>query len=550
MVGRLRPQPRPQTGQGSLDGRLGRTVWRQGFGGLACCRHGLRQRFLRINKRVGCGDRLRGRRATLVQGRVQTRCAFRRRVEPIVPAAPQSAIRIDQADDNRTFGLGQQVLVLHQVLFQSGHAIEVDHATPVLHDRDVHGTLSRCDGIVELVRLLLRFEKRDQSVLGLLGSRDHGKLIRRHELLKQRVLRSDVVQNAAEVQHVPLERRAADRLLRALVEQISVSLGRILERAVQIDVRVELGLGNADLLGLRGSQSFGHAHVGTAAEQVGRHANGHFRRRCGNGCRADPGNQVLRRDTQQNAQCVVRLPQRDFQCWDLRLGLREDALRLIDVERRDLPSFETGRDQRQDRSLQLDIGPRIGDLGLKDADLRVIGRHVTQHGDQHIVVVLDRGVEVVVGGNDRAPQPAPEVELPRHVEARVVLAKEPLLDEAAIGQLRADGVVSVVADRLKRLRKQAADGHAQYGACLQNAICGLAQSQILAVGIGHQTVEHRIVEHRPPVRQIVGLLAHPHVVVVDPVFRDRCRWTLIVGTDLETVMHIFGPTGAAGAGDQ
>ena len=47
--------------------------------------------------------------------------------------------------------------------------------------------------------------------------------------------------------------------------------------------RIQLRLGDADLLGLGGRQPLGLPHVGAAAEQFGGNADGHFRRRRGNG---------------------------------------------------------------------------------------------------------------------------------------------------------------------------------------------------------------------------------------------------------------------------
>ena len=69
---------------------------------------------------------------------------------------------------------------------------------------------------------------------------------------------------------------------------------------------------------------------------------------------------------------------------------------------------------------------------LVGADLHVILGDVAQHGDHRLVVVGHRGVEVVLAGDDRPPQPAPEVELPSEVEAEV-----PLVGEKA--RSRADG---------------------------------------------------------------------------------------------------------------
>ena len=67
------------------------------------------------------------------------------------------------------------------------------------------------------------------------------------QLLELGFLKADVVQDPTVVEDVPLERRADGALERLAVKQVGKVLGRITERAVNGDGRVEIGVGNADL---------------------------------------------------------------------------------------------------------------------------------------------------------------------------------------------------------------------------------------------------------------------------------------------------------------
>ena len=51
---------------------------------------------------------------------------------------------------------------------------------------------------------------------------------------------------------------------------------------------------------------------------------------------------------------------------------------------------------------------------------------------------------------------------------------------------------------------------------LQDAEGGLAEREVLAVGVGDQSIQHRIVEDCPPAADVGRVVADPAVVGVDP----------------------------------
>ena len=196
------------------------------------------------------------------------------------------------------------------------------------------------------------------------------------------------------------------------LEEVPEVLGGVADRAVDGDVGIKLGLGNADLRALGGCLPFGTADIGPAAEQVRRDADGHFRRRRGNRPRTEPGLQVLGRNAQQDAQLIRGLAQGNFQLRDAGLGLLQRAPRLVHVELADDADLQLSFDDLQRLALQGDVLLGVLDSLLGRAIRHIIRRHVAQERDQHVVVVLDRGIQGGGIGFDGPPQAAPEVESP------------------------------------------------------------------------------------------------------------------------------------------
>ena len=97
-------------------------------------------------------------------------------------------------------------------------------------------------------------------------------------------------------------------------------------------------------------------------------------------------------------------------------------LRLVHVELADDADLPLSFDDLQRFTLESDVLLGVLDSLLGRAIGDIIRRHVAQERDQHVVVVLDRGIQGGGVGFDGPPQAAPEVELPTEVEPVVPLA--------------------------------------------------------------------------------------------------------------------------------
>ena len=123
-----------------------------------------------------------------------------------------------------------------------------------------------------------------------------------------------------------------------------------------------------------------------------------------------------------------RLPQADLELGDLGLGLFQGAAGLVHVELAGGAASESGFGDRQRLSLQLHVGLGVRDPAFECPHLHVVRGHVAQQGDQDVVVVRHRGVEVGRVRFDRPAEPAPEIEFPVEIEAEVPLAVKRLRD--------------------------------------------------------------------------------------------------------------------------
>ena len=180
--------------------------------------------------------------------------------------------------------------------------------------------------------------------------------------------------------------------------------------------------------------------------------------------------------------------------------MREHGFGLLDVEIRDVPALEARHGDGQRLSLQFDVGARVVDFALDRANLDIGRGDVAQQRDQHLVVVLDRDVQIFVGRFDGPAELAPEVDLPGQVEPLGPLIVKGLLHKATIGVVLAERIAEITPRRVLRLRKEVATRYGQLRSGLQHAEACFTQRQILTIGRVDQPIDYRIVKYGPPAR--------------------------------------------------
>ena len=99
-------------------------------------------------------------------------------------------------------------------------------------------------------------------------------------------------------------------------------------------------------------------------------------------------------------------------------------LRLVHVEFADDADLELSFDDPQGLALEIDVFRGVLDSLLGRAVRHVVRRHIAQERDQHVVVIINRGVQAGRIGLDGPPQAAPEVQFPTQVEPVVPLRVE------------------------------------------------------------------------------------------------------------------------------
>ena len=227
---------------------------------------------------------------------------------------------------------------------------------------------------------------------------------------------------------------------------------------------IEVGLGDADLGALGGRLALGPADVRTAAQQIGRNTSGRGGRRVKNGAWTEPCPQFFRGDAEQDAQLVVGLAEADLQLGDLGFGLFEGAPGLEHVQLTRRAGLEARFGDLQRLPQQFHIGPGVRDSLFDGAHLRIVRRHVAQQGDQHVIEVLDRGVQAVVGRFNGPAKLAPEVEFPGEGEPERPLVVERPRMFWRLGTSVLSASAPVIACRLLRLREEVADDDGLLGA--------------------------------------------------------------------------------------
>src|SRR5262249_41061366 len=155
--------------------------------------------------------------------------------------------------------------------------------------------------------------------------------------------------------------------------------------------------GHANLGALGGCQSLLAMYVRPAWQEVRWDTDNHVDGSGRNGAGPELALQIFSRNAEKDAELVAGLPELDLQLGDLRLRLRQRARRLVHVEFRGGAVLEADPGNIQRLFLQLDVGSQVDQLLFDRADLDISRRDLAEQGHQHIVIVLHRGVEVVVG---------------------------------------------------------------------------------------------------------------------------------------------------------
>ena len=196
-------------------------------------------------------------------------------------------------------------------------------------------------------------------------------------------------------------------------------------RAVDVDLRVEIGLRDADLGVLGRHQPFGTSHVGTPPQEVGGNPySDAFRYRRHRFRAVQQVIQIVRRHPQQNGQAVPGSPPRKLECFHRgeRAGQARFGLRGIDlaVDHRDLEAC-----LGDPRAFLLHDGVALGECQslVQCSQLDIGARDFRDQQHECIVIVFDRTVESCVSGFHRAAKAAPEVELPRQAASQPPVAE-------------------------------------------------------------------------------------------------------------------------------
>ncbi len=388
------------------------------------------------------------------------------------------------------------------------------------------------DRIGQKQDLLLRAEEAEQRVLDFACRVQHRALIRDRELFEPRVLRPHVVADPPVVKDVPADEGRDESLATAGLELVGERLAGEPERAGDDEMRVKVGLAHADRGALRRRGHLRGAHIGSAAQQVGRDADGRRGRRARDLRRAPESRlQVARRHAEQEAQQVLRATEPQFQAGDRRLGVAQQCFRLLHVELRSRAEVEARAREFECLFLVLDVLQSIVQPLLERADRRVQRRDVAGQRDQQRVVVEHRPRQVRVGRLDAAPVAAPDVRLPGDIETR-----RPGVDALAgaiahvvrqVGERRrvlAELLAAEAGGDALRLGVLQPDGDAEARARLEDPQARYLNAQILLIGLVHQRRQHGVVEDLPPVLVYDLRGIHASVFGFQPrVLGDRCR---------------------------
>src|SRR5207248_11215513 len=186
------------------------------------------------------------------------------------------------------------------------------------------------------------------------------------------------------------------------VKQISKVLRFIADRAQERETGIKIGRRNADASALGSHEALGTAKVRPAPQQLGRHTYGNFGRRDRDYAVAQLRKQVAHRDAQKHAQPVVGETQTYFQLLleSERVAQVRTHLRLIDLSAR--AGLEPVLGLLDQLGLDDDVVRHVLEPLLEDANLHIVRGHLGNEQHEHVVIVLDGGIQLGVSCLDSA----------------------------------------------------------------------------------------------------------------------------------------------------
>ena len=170
--------------------------------------------------------------------------------------------------------------------------------------------------------------------------------------------------------------------------------------------------------------------------------------------------------------------------------------RLEHVELADVAAAESGLGDPDTALLDGNVFARDLELCLRGPDGDVGIRDLRDEQHERVVVAGDGRHHVGIGCLDRAPEFAPEVELPPDADADVVLI-EPQVPSRGVGGIPAGRRVIHRAIGLLDLGIEVTHGDAQLGARFEDPQPGDLQVVVVAVGDLDQVAQHRIAGRLP-----------------------------------------------------
>ncbi len=124
-------------------------------------------------------------------------------VAEALPAAAERPVQKHQIGRDGALRQCKLILLRDRGLECGDHAVEVGLALAVLDRRKLYRPARGLGAVLEVLRFLLRIQERDDGIVTLRERSQHRVLVRDEELLEASVFHTDVVLDAAVIEHIP-----------------------------------------------------------------------------------------------------------------------------------------------------------------------------------------------------------------------------------------------------------------------------------------------------------------------------------------------------------